>query len=249
MEEEKKSHPTTSPKFSFAFGLVLGIAIFAVIGFFVLLAKDGSNDDSDSANTNTTVAADTNDSAIDIVEPDPTDTTVDASLIKLDGAHVKGSGDITLVEYSDFQCPYCSMLTPTLDKVLTEYNGKVRLAYKHYPLSFHANARPAALASECASDQGKFWEMHDKLFANQDGLSSTFFSTTAKELGLDTTKFDACISANTFSQKISDDESEGNKIGVQGTPATVLIDKDGNGTLISGASPYETFKAAIDAAL
>lgn len=248
------------PKFTFAFGLVLGIAIFALIGFFTLLSRGEGVGlaKSDSSNSNTAKAAavgNTNPDApnlkVDTLPPDSGDNPkIDAGSIKItDKDHIRGEGKITLVEFADFQCPFCQRIAPTMDKILQDYNGKVRQVFKHYPLSFHPNARPAALASECAAEQGKFWEMHDELFANQSSLSADFYKQTAQKLGLDTGKFDKCVEENRYSQRIADDESLGNSIGVQGTPATVLIDDQGNAQMISGAVPYEQFKSAIDAAL
>lgn len=239
------------PKFTFAFGLVLGIAIFAVIGFFTVISgKVTTTGSADTKGTTSgTVAAANTNSIVDVTEPDAP-TAIDASALTItDEDHVRGEGDITLVEFSDFECPFCGTLHPTMQKVLETYKGKVKQVYKHYPLSFHPNALPAANASECAAEQGKFWEMHDKLFENQDTLSATAYKTYAEAIGLDTAKFQKCFDANTYSSKISAQQALGNKVGVQGTPATVLIDKDGNAQMISGALPYESFVSAIDAVL
>lgn len=169
---------------------------------------------------------------------------VDFTITKDD--HVRGAKNakVTLVEFSDFECPYYGNLSPTLEQILKDYSGKVRLVYKHFPLSFHANALPAALASECASEQGKFWEMHDKIYANQDKLSAATLSTWAKEIGLNMSKYDSCVSSNKYSERIQSDMQLGSQSGVDGTPATFV-----NGELVSGALPYASFKQLIDAAL
>jgi len=160
--------------------------------------------------------------------------------------HVRGASNakVTLVEFSDFECPYCGNLSPTLDQILKDYSGKVRLVYKHFPLSFHQNAMPAAIASECASEQGKFWEMHDKIYAGQTQLSASQLTVWAKSLGLNMTKYDSCVSSNKYASRIQADMQLASESGVDGTPATFV-----NGELVSGALPYASFKALIDAAL
>lgn len=159
--------------------------------------------------------------------------------------HVRGdfNAPITLVEFSDFECPFCERHYPTLNKILSENKGKVRLVYKHFPLGFHPNAQKAAEASECAAEQGKFWEYHDKLFENQpSGYSLEKFKQWAKDLGLNANKFNDCLDSGKYASKVQIDYQEGVQKGVNGTPATFI-----NGQLVSGALPYETFKKIIDA--
>lgn len=161
--------------------------------------------------------------------------------------HIRGNfnAPITLVEFSDFECPFCGRHFPTLNKILSDYKGKVRLVYKHFPLSFHPNSQKAAEASECASEQGKFWEYHDKIFENQaSGLSLDKFKQWAKDLGLDTQQFNACLDSGKYAQKVQTDYQEGLQKGVNGTPVTFI-----NGQLVSGALPYESFKQIIDSIL
>jgi len=149
---------------------------------------------------------------------------------------------MTLVEYSDFECPFCERHYPTLTKILDNYKGKVRLVYKHFPLSFHPNAQKAAEASECADEQGKFWEYHDTLFENQPGgYSITKFKQWAGDLGLDVNQFSSCLDSGKYASKVQTDEADGQSRGVQGTPATFV-----NGRMISGAVPFESFKTVID---
>lgn len=160
---------------------------------------------------------------------------------------IRGNFDapITLVEFSDFECPFCERHYPTLNKILNDYSGKVRLVYKHFPLGFHPNAQKAAEASECADEQGKFWEYHDKLFENLDtGYSTENFKKWAKDLGLNSGKFNDCLDSGKFAQKVQNDYQEGIGKGVNGTPATFI-----NGQLVSGALPYEAFKQIIDSLL
>lgn len=176
----------------------------------------------------------------------PTQRTVVTFDITKDN-HVRGDfgAPITLVEFSDFECPFCEKHYPTLKKILNDYQGKVRLVYKHFPLGFHPNAQKAAEASECADEQGKFWAYHDKLFDNQPtGYSLEKFKQWAKDLGLNTQKFNNCLDADKYAQKVQADYQEGAQKGVNGTPATFV-----NGRLVSGAVPYEAFKSVIDQVL
>ncbi|MDP2910514.1 MAG: DsbA family protein [bacterium] len=162
-------------------------------------------------------------------------------------SHIRGdfSAPITLVEFSDFECPFCVRHLPTLNKILSDYPNQVRLVYKHFPLGFHPNSQKAAEASECADEQGKFWEYHDKLFENQPaGYSLDKFKQWAKDLGLNSGKFNDCLDSGKFAQKVQADFQEGSEKGVNGTPATFV-----NGQLISGALPYESFKQVIDSIL
>ncbi|HXU79842.1 MAG TPA: thioredoxin domain-containing protein [Polyangia bacterium] len=148
---------------------------------------------------------------------------------------------ITMVVFSDFQCPYCGRIEPTLAKLESEYPGKIRIAWKDYPLPFHQNAKPAASAARAAGEQGKFWEMHDKLFANQQQLDRASLEKYAQELGLNMAKFKAALDSNKYEAQIAADMKEGTAVDVNGTPATFV-----NGRKIGGAYPYEIFKKVVD---
>jgi protein-disulfide isomerase len=151
---------------------------------------------------------------------------------------------VTIVLFSDFQCPYCSKVEPTLKQALQTYGEKVRIVWKHQPLSFHDKALPAAEAAEAAREQGKFWEMHDALFENQQALSPETYEKAARKIGLNVAAFKASIAAGKNKARIADDQSLGNRIGASGTP-TMFV----NGEKVEGAVPFETLKAAIDRAL
>lgn len=157
--------------------------------------------------------------------------------------HIRGNPNaaITLVEFSDFECPFCERQYQTMKQLLAEYPQKIRLVYKHFPLGFHANAQKAAEASECAWEQDKFWEYHDKLFGNQTSYSVENFKKWSKSLGLKTDQFNDCLDSGKYAKKVQADAKEGQEKGVSGTPATFI-----NGQLITGALPYATFKEAID---
>jgi len=151
---------------------------------------------------------------------------------------------ITMVVFSEFQCPFCSRVKPTIEQVENEYKGKVRVVFKHYPLPFHENAKPASKAAMAAGEQGKFWEMHDKLFANQQQLDRASLEKYAQEIGLDMGKFKTAMDSPKFDAQIAADMKEAEAVGVNGTPATFI-----NGRKIGGAYPYPTFKAIVDQVL
>jgi len=159
------------------------------------------------------------------------------------GAPIKGAKDalVTIVQFSDFQCPYCSRVEPTIDQVMKEYAGKVRVAWRNMPLPFHDKAKPAAIAAMAANQQGKFWQMHDILFKNQQALGPDDLQKYAKEIGLDMGKFKAALEDKKLVTSIEADAAMGGKIGARGTPAFFI-----NGTFLSGARPFDQFKARID---
>jgi protein-disulfide isomerase len=147
---------------------------------------------------------------------------------------------VTIVEFADYECPYCKQAADTVKRVLDTYGDQVRFAYRDYPLEMHANARPAAEAAHCAGAQGKFWEYHDKLFASAD-LSTAQLAALADELGLDRAMFDECTANDTFDQAIDKDVADGDDLGINGTPVFYV-----NGRLLDGAQPFEKFKEVID---
>jgi protein-disulfide isomerase len=149
---------------------------------------------------------------------------------------------ITVVLFSDFQCPFCGRVEPSITELEKAYPGKVRVAWKNFPLSFHNNAKPAAEAALAANEQGKFWEMHDILFKNQQNLTAPDLEKYAKEIGLNMDKFKAAIDSHKFAAQIEADTKQGSELGVSGTPAAFV-----NGQLISGAQPVEAFKKIVEA--
>ncbi len=156
----------------------------------------------------------------------------------------KGAADakVTLVEFSDFECPFCQRIVPTLDRVVTEYGDRVRLVFRQYPLdAIHAHARKAAEASLCADEQGKFWAFHDLMFAEQKALADSDLKDKAQRLGLDGEAFAACLDSGRHAGRVEEDVSAGALAGVTGTPALYV-----NGRPMSGAVPFEDIAEIIE---
>jgi protein-disulfide isomerase len=151
---------------------------------------------------------------------------------------------ITIVEWSDFQCPFCKRASPTLAQIEEEYGDKVRIVFKHLPLSMHAQAPGAHAAAEAAHRQGKFWEMHDKIFEQQRDLAPATFERYAAELGLDVDRFKRDVASAEVKKRIDEDTAQAQELGVTGTPAFFI-----NGRFLSGAQPFVNFKRVIDGAL
>ncbi|HKJ23949.1 MAG TPA: thioredoxin domain-containing protein [Myxococcota bacterium] len=166
--------------------------------------------------------------------------------VEIGESPVRGAADakVTIVEFSDFQCPYCGRVKPTLTKLLEEYPDDVRVVYKHLPLSFHKDALPAAKAAVAAGKQGKFWEMHDALFEHQRELGDETYLEIARELGLDVEQFEKDYKSAPVATEVAHDMNEARRLGVTGTPGFFV-----NGRFASGARPYESFKAMVDQAL
>ena len=163
--------------------------------------------------------------------------------IQLGNAPVFGdkSAPVKLVVFSDFECPFCSRVNPTIERVKQEYGDKVAIAFKQFPLAMHANAQPAAVAALAAHKQGKFWPMHDKLFENQRNLSRDDLISYARDLGLDMSRFEKDLDDPALKTWVNADMAEGRKFGVRGTPATFI-----NGRILKGAQPFTAFKRVID---
>ncbi len=166
--------------------------------------------------------------------------------VEIEGHPMKGSPDapVTIVEFSEFQCPFCARYTqetfPLIDETYIQ-TGKVKYVFRHFPLSFHENAQKAAEASACAEEQGMFWEYHDVLFANQDALDVASLKRYAEELGLDTAKFNACLDSGAMADKVQKDASDAASLGVSGTPAFFI-----NGIALTGAQPFSAFQSLIE---
>ncbi|MFL5427439.1 MAG: DsbA family protein, partial [Myxococcales bacterium] len=148
---------------------------------------------------------------------------------------------VTIVEWSDFQCPFCGRVDPTVRQILSTYKDDVRLVWRNEPLPFHPNALPAAKAAMAAHKQGKFWQMHELMFAHQNELSEAKYEEWAKQIGLDVARWKADKDSPAIAEAIQKDNSYGQQVGANGTPSFFI-----NGKLIAGALPFDTFKTMID---
>lgn len=166
---------------------------------------------------------------------------VEVAIAADDPVRGPANAPVTLIEFSEFQCPFCSRVGPTVKQVLETYGDKVRLVFRDYPLPFHNNAHGASEAAQCAHDQGRFWEYHDKLFANQQALAAENLKQYATDLGLDIAKFNECFESGRYKDRVDQDIAQGSSAGVRGTPAFFI-----NGRFLSGAQPFEAFKTIID---
>lgn len=240
-----------SPKASYFLGLASGLIVVFIVGFFILLGMVLSDDEGtkklagDGA-VQPAVPTQPSQPGQGADELPPVDTDFEVT----DSDYVRGNPDasITIVEFSDFQCPYCSRFHPTVERILEEYPDDVRWVWKHFPLtSIHPEAAPAAEAAECAGELGggdKFWAYGDALFENQATLGSATYSRIAGELGLDKSSFEECIDSGRMQAKVQSDYQEGIAAGVRGTPGSFV-----NGVSIPGAVPYEQVKAVVDSML
>jgi predicted DsbA family dithiol-disulfide isomerase len=164
--------------------------------------------------------------------------------VATEGHPTKGpaTAPITIVEFSDFQCPFCSRVEPTLTQIEQKYGDKIRVVFRQFPLtSIHPMAQKAAEASLCANEQGKFWQMHDAMFSDQEKLEVPDLKAKAGKLGLDQAKFDQCLDSSKYAARITEDTKAGSQAGVTGTPAFFI-----NGRSLSGAQPYEALAQIID---
>jgi protein-disulfide isomerase len=164
--------------------------------------------------------------------------------VSTEGAPAKGPAQapVTIVEFSDFHCPFCKRVVPTLDSITQKYGDRVRLVFRDYPIEqLHPGASRAHVAARCANEQGKFWPFHDLLFARSPRTSDEDMKAMAKQLGMDAAAFDTCLASGKYDAAIRRDMEEGQRAGVTGTPAFFI-----NGRLVSGAQPLENFTAVID---
>jgi protein-disulfide isomerase len=164
--------------------------------------------------------------------------------VSIDGAPIKGSATapVTIVEFSDFHCPFCKRVLPTLGQLESQYGDKVKLVFRDYPIdNLHPAARKAHEAARCSHEQGKFWAYHDALFANAPQASPEQLKTYAQEVGLDVPAFEQCVNSGAYQATVQRDVEEGTRVGVTGTPAFFI-----NGRLLTGAQPLESFVRVIE---
>lgn len=166
--------------------------------------------------------------------------------IDIKDSYFKGpeNAPITLVEFADFQCPYCYQALPKIQEILDTYKDKVKFVFKHFPLPFHNQAMSAAIATECAGKQGKYWGMHDAVFEKYATLANELYPTLAQKLGLNTGKFAECMQDPLIRSKVQKDLAYGNEIGVGGTPSFYV-----NGVQMSGGLSIAEFASLAEAEL
>lgn len=148
---------------------------------------------------------------------------------------------VTIVEFSDFQCPYCKLSVPMIKEILAKYPGKVKVVYRDYPGPNHPHAQQAAEAAQCAAEQGKFWEYHDSLFDRQGPGTGWNFTELAKDIGLNQDPFATCLNTGRYREEVAKDLHDGLKLGVTSTPTFFI-----NGRPLVGAQPFAEFQAVID---
>ncbi len=248
----KKSTPT---------GMIIAmVAIVAVAAFFAGSYFSNLNSD--------TVTQSDLDSAIAKLESkiasiqSPSGQPSQPIKISVDNDPVRGNPDapITIIEFSDFQCPFCARFhVQTLPSILEEYidTGKVNLVYRDFPIqSIHPNALPAAVAAECANEQGKYWQYHDTLFERQNSWSKldtgsviSTFSQYAADVGLEQQQFDSCLGSGKYLQEVQHDLNDGRTYDITGTPGFFIGNENIGFVKIDGAQPFESFKKVIDSQL
>jgi len=235
MENNMQSRSKSSPRP--AFDTLAGATLFGVVFMMTISAVNLWNLNRLTARVSTIEAA-----MSPKAPPGPDPSRIHA--INTSGAQAKGSATapVTIVEFSDFQCPFCARVAPTLKQIQEVYKDNVRVVWKHLPLDFHKNAAGAALAAEVAGKQGKFWEFHDTLFADQSKLGPEDLKQHAKDLRLDMSRFETDLqNGGEYEKKIDKDVAEAQALGINGTPGIFV-----NGRFVKGAQPFEVFAKIID---
>lgn len=236
----------TPSNVAFFLGLLLGLALSSTIGFFAVVKNfnDKGGSLAQVAGTSDTAQNDTGQGS------ENTGPVTVSPVTDVD--HIRGAKDapITLVEYSDYQCPFCQNFHATAKQLVDAFPGQFRWVFRQFPLtSIHPEARPAALAAECVAQVGgndAFWKYSDALFVNQDKLGSDFYAQLASEQGINASKFKKCVENKETEKKVDNDYQTGISSNVQGTPGNFLIAPDGAVTEIPGAQPFEVVKPIIE---
>ena len=163
--------------------------------------------------------------------------------VALDNAPRRGPQDapVVIVEFADYECPYCQQIHPELKKLQAEFAGKVAVAFKDFPLPMHAHAEKAAEATRCAAEQGKFWDFHDLLFDNAPKFDPAQLKEHARTLKLDAPRFDQCLDAGEQAAAVRKDFAEGQRLGLTGTPSFFI-----NGHYLTGAAKYNTLREIVE---
>lgn len=236
------------------FAIIFIVGLFFLAGFMAgsvwtenQMLKNGTG-----SGTPTAAGTGTGDTAA--APTGPTEDQLKQAKAVSDEDHIQGNKNakVVLVEYSDFECPFCARFHPTAKQLKEEFGDQVAWVYRHYPLSFHPNAQKSAEAVECVVEQkGKnsFWEFADKIFEENNKLGGTLTPETAKTvaltMGINESQFDSCLSSGKYAQKVKDQMTDGSAAGITGTPGTIILSGD-SAELIPGAVPFEQAKAQIE---
>lgn len=255
--EHQPTSPTgifqgASPKLAFLFGLVTGVAATAVVGMLIILPRVYAAKSSNTGTAYTNTSAPTNTNTADAPSYNNVKAVTSDDYVRGDK-----NAKLTLIEYSDYECPYCKRFHSTMQQVATDYNGQVRWILRHFPLSFHQNAQKEAEAGLCVAKLGgsdKFWDFTDKIFertsSNGTGFALDALPALAKEVGVNQAKFKDCLDSGEMAARVSAESTDGQNAGATGTPTTFLVDQNGKTiTAIPGALPYDQVKTTIDQAL
>ncbi|HAZ28915.1 MAG TPA: hypothetical protein DCY48_04040 [Candidatus Magasanikbacteria bacterium] len=249
-EEKSGIFDQMSPIQIFVLGIVEGFLVLCTIGFFLLLSilLRGSGALGSYLSAGSDFVPSVEDTAGSAVVDDTVSGPVAIRPVDVKTDHIRGNKNATIsvIEFSDFQCPFCKSFDATMKQVIETYGDDVRWVYRHFPLdSLHPNARNAALASECASEQGKFWEFSDMMFADQNNLGESGLKSFASALGLKTNQFTTCLQSKKYAKDIVDDETEVQQSGGRGTPYSIVIGPNGETSVINGAQSFAAVEAAI----
>ncbi|MFA6328939.1 MAG: thioredoxin domain-containing protein [Candidatus Micrarchaeia archaeon] len=227
MADSVKAEGKAIEKGEYIIGIAIILAALLISGT-VFMGMNSVTDAIGKVKLNVTTLSGTVAPQANTTVPTPTAPTVQKlSGLDYSSAPSKGNADasVIMVEYSDFQCPYCGKVEPTLAQVRSAYPN-MRFVYQQFPLSFHANAQKAAEASLCANLQGKFWELHNKMYASQDNLTVSELKAYAKAIsGMDSAKFDTCLDSNAMAAQVASEENQGAGVGIRGTPGFMVYSK------------------------
>jgi len=249
MSEKSSIFEGVSPKLSFIMGLIVGVGAISLVGFIVAISFSfvgGFKDKNVNSAQPVAVNNNTNNQAAN--QPSAPTGPVNITLKADDYIRGTKGAPLTMVEYTDLECPYCKQFHNSMEQLMKDYPGKIAWVYRNYPLSFHANSQKEAEAAECVGKLGgndKFWQFVDGIFArttsNGTGFALDKLGALAKEVGVNQTSFQSCLDSGQMSSDVSTDLQEGTQYGVSGTPTTFV-----NGQAVEGAVPYSQLKSIVD---